>query len=306
VFSLLRSRQGSATLLSIFLASIIIVVGIGFNWLVKEHLKAAEGLKLKAEAMLKCYSGFDSLMYFLITGNRTSRAVVNPAEGLLGRTELVATGEEISITENLRIELRDANGMLSLATPNEAALKRLVEMVAGTDGTEVIESFLDWIDEDRLVRANGAEEAYYSGLGLPYTPRNGMMQYKEEFALLRGMSLPLYRKIEPFITLLPSQGFNPNTASTEALRAFMNIDDDTARSLKEKAGNTPVLSPIEVFTHTGRSMFFGGDEHYAVAPFLEVIVKSGSPKTVYRIHAGVDLNNPSRTMPYGITFWKEG
>jgi general secretion pathway protein K len=45
---LISSNNGSATILTILMAAVIITVGLGFNWLVKEHIKASAGLKNKA------------------------------------------------------------------------------------------------------------------------------------------------------------------------------------------------------------------------------------------------------------------
>ena len=55
----------------------------------------------------------------------------------------------------------------------------------------IADAILDWIDIDPTPRANGAEAEYYSGLRLPYRPRNGVPTSLEELLLIRDVSREL-------------------------------------------------------------------------------------------------------------------
>ncbi len=63
-----KGSAGSATILALMITGVIITVGIGFNWIVKEHLKAADGMKRKSEAMVKAVSAFDTFIYSILAG----------------------------------------------------------------------------------------------------------------------------------------------------------------------------------------------------------------------------------------------
>jgi len=52
----------------------------------------------------------------------------------------------------------------------------------------IADAILDWVDVDATPRANGAEAEYYSGLRLPYRPRNGVPTSLEELLLIRDVS----------------------------------------------------------------------------------------------------------------------
>ncbi len=52
----------------------------------------------------------------------------------------------------------------------------------------IADAILDWVDVDATPRANGAEAEYYSGLRLPYRPRNGIPTSLEELLLIRDVS----------------------------------------------------------------------------------------------------------------------
>ncbi|NQT17484.1 MAG: general secretion pathway protein GspK [Planctomycetes bacterium] len=55
----------------------------------------------------------------------------------------------------------------------------------------IADALLDWIDVDPTPRPSGAEVAYYSGLGVPYGPRNGVPTSLEELLLIRDVSREL-------------------------------------------------------------------------------------------------------------------
>ncbi|MCG6537654.1 MAG: hypothetical protein L7F78_23800, partial [Syntrophales bacterium LBB04] len=69
----INTNKGSATILIMLIAGVIMTVGLGFNWLVREHIKAAEGLKKKAEAILKARSACDSLIYLILNGQPSQK-----------------------------------------------------------------------------------------------------------------------------------------------------------------------------------------------------------------------------------------
>jgi general secretion pathway protein K len=182
----------------------------------------------------------------------------------------------------------------------------LIRNLGGLDDTSgIVNSYLDWVDEDNFVRVNGAEEFYYKGQGLPYGPRNYAIQYKEEVEWVKGMNRELYGKIEPFLTLLPSLGFNPNTASDEVSMAYLNINEESVKNLKDYRSKMAVTSDTELFALTGRMISGSGEGVYFFpSPFIEITVSAGRPKSIYTIKAGLDTRQ-NLLSPYGVLYWRE-
>src|SRR4030042_2279394 len=239
--------KGSATILTILMASVIITVGLGFNWMVKEHLNASEGLKRKAEAMLKARSAYDSIIELLLTGQTLRREMAVSVDKEISEIgSLPLNGQMIPwIKDELVVRIQESNGLLSLVNVNTGALQRLLKMKGGLDDTSasgIINSFLDWTDPDNLVRVNGAEAFYYKGEGKPYTPRNYAVQFKEEMEWIKGMGRPLFQKIATQITTLPVTGFNPNTADDDVLTAYLDLTPETLQVLKDSMAQKPVSS----------------------------------------------------------------
>jgi len=300
-------NKGSATMLTMLMAAVILTVGIAFNWLVKEHMKASEGLRNKAEAILRARSAYDTLIYLILNGRVSQREIVTAASNEISELKtLPLGGQKVLLSDDLYVQAQDSNGMLSLLNMNTYAMERLVKKVGSLERTsEIIDSYLDWIDEDKFSRVNGAEEFYYKGEGLPYIPRNYPIQYKDEFELIKGVGKELYSKIEPYLTILPSIGFNPNTASDEVLMAYLDINEETLKVLKEYMSKKAITSDMELFALTGRRIAIDVEGIYFFPSlFIDVTVSAGSPKTIYTIKTGLDTRQ-NMLSPYGVLYWRE-
>jgi general secretion pathway protein K len=301
------NNKGSATFLMVLLVMVILTVSIGFNWLVREYIKSAQAFQQKTEAMLKARSVYDTLIYFMLNGNFTAKEIILPQiERLPEIKSIPLDGGEVSFLEDLAVKAQDANGMLSVTTIKTLPLKRLLTNF-GVDSQNAdifIDSILDWIDQDDFTRINGAEKQWYSSQGFNYEPRNYQIQNKEELKLIRGLSPEIYSKIEPYITILPATGFNPNTASDPVLISYLDIGNDTLNVLKEYMKTKPVTSDSELYSLTGRRIVQEEGLYFFPSSFLEITVQAGKPKPFYTIKAGIDLRE-NIYYPYSIIYWKE-
>lgn len=300
-------NHGSATLLTMLMAAVIITVGLGFNWLVKEHMKASEGLSKKAEAILRARSAYDTILYLVLNGKVSQREIVTAGgDDISNLKTLPLDSQKVSLSDDLFVQAQDSNGMLSLINVNGASLARLIEKTGGlNDASGIISSYLDWVDEDRLTRVNGAEEFYYQGQGVPYVPRNYPIQFKDEFEWIKGMNKDLYAKIEPYLIMLPSTGFNPNTASDNVLMAYLDINEADLRNLRDYMSKKAITSDMELFGITGRRI--ASDKEgvfFFPSHYIEITVSVGQPRNIYTIRAGLDTRQNWQS-PYGVLYWKE-
>ena len=60
--------------------------------------------------------------------------------------------------------------------------------IPGLDDPIVVDSILDWIDEDDEPRLNGAETSYYQGLANPYECKNGPIESFDELLKIQGIT----------------------------------------------------------------------------------------------------------------------
>jgi len=301
-----RGNGGSTTILMMLIASVIITVGLGFNWLVREHIRASEGLKNKAEAIVKARSAYDTLMYLILNGQISRKEII--VVGGDGITELKAlplNGQTIPLAKDVQVRIQDSNGMLSPVSLSTTVLEKMVRKSADTGGAlSAGNSLLDWTDTDDLARINGAEASFYRSQELPYVPRNFALQYKEELGFVKGFDKGVYETVRPYFTLLPAPGFNPNTASDAVLTAYLDIGEESLKTLKEYLSQKAVISAAELFALTGRRIPGSSEDDFSSSSFMEITVQAGAPKTIYRINAGLNMLQ-NRNSPYSVVSWSE-
>ena len=304
-----KGKRGSATILALLVTGVIITVGIGFNWLVKEHLKAAEGMRRKSEAMVRAFSAYNALVYSILAGNTDPREIVfSTAEDPLGIKGIPLDNGPVVVDGDVELRVQDSNGMISLVGPELDALKRLLHNASPDEDKSavIVDSYLDWISKGNSTHANGAGDAYYASEGKPYTTRHYPVQYKKEFALLKGIDSELYKKISPYVTLLPNMGFNPNTASDEVLMAYLNIDNVAVQKLRASMSNAPISSNVTLMNTVQRSISLGDmGVNFFPSPFLEITINVGKPVPVYSLKTGIDTRW-NLTYPYSVIYWENG
>ncbi len=304
-----KEQRGSATILALLISGVIITVGIGFNWIVREHLRAAEGLKNKAEAMVRARSIYDTLIYSMLSGKTMPRDMIFTAGGdILGINSIPLNNTATAVKPDVDVRIQDGGGLISLTNADIGVLGRLIRnALPGENRAAVVaDSYLDWTERGQLVRLNGAGEMYYHAEGKPYGPRHYPLQYKEEFSFIRGMDNDLYNKVSPSITLLPNLGFNPNTAGDDVLMAYLDINKDTLETLKAYMTKRPITSNGDLFTVAGRTVHEGfGSNNFYPSHVYEITISVGRPSPVYTIRAGVEMR-PSLKQPYSVLYWEQG
>lgn len=159
--------------------------------------------------------------------------------------KLDGSSYNMSSDENYIISIQDGKGLVNLNTISQRFLKRLFEMleISNVNHNTLIDTLLDYRDEDNLTRLSGAEKNSYSQLGL-YPPSNNFLVTPWEAQRIVGWSkLSKLWKIhnqKSLLTTCKSSGFNPNTASAEALSTFIDgVTIDNANMLIEYRERQP-------------------------------------------------------------------
>ncbi|HEY0634214.1 MAG TPA: type II secretion system minor pseudopilin GspK, partial [Gammaproteobacteria bacterium] len=110
---------------------------------------------------------------------------------------------------------------------------RRLMMVVGVEQFNA-DSLVDWIDGDiEPTLPNGAEDGVYLGRQPPCLCANRLMASRSELRLLAGMSVDDYRRLAPYVTVLPTaSAININTAPKEVLRSLAEgLSDSDAETL---------------------------------------------------------------------------
>ena len=86
---------------------------------------------------------------------------------------------------------------------------------------EIVDSILDWVDEDNNPRAEGAETSYYGTFSdFDYECKNAPLESIEELLLIKGMTLAMYLTVKDKITVFGEGKVNLNTAGSLVMESL--------------------------------------------------------------------------------------
>ena len=250
----IRNEKGIALILVLLTVSVIVVLTLQLNVSSRAQVHEAANLSDGIRVLYIAKSGVFAGMG-LLSEDRGDADTLNEAwartEGLReqskdyfdgGHLELIIEDESGKININRLVQGNEFNPGV------KGALSRLLSQPAfklqGQEVEDILNAIKDWIDPDSVVTANGAENAYYQGLGKSTTVRNGPMESIDELLLVRGISTELYRGtperpgLSRFLTVYGEGSVNVNTAPKEVLRALApSITEDAANRMDDYRKN---------------------------------------------------------------------
>ncbi|MDX1775187.1 MAG: type II secretion system minor pseudopilin GspK [Desulfobulbales bacterium] len=257
MFDILNNNRGMALLMTVLIISLILVITLRFNISTRASLTSASNLQdnvaldYMAKSILNASrailsvdaaeSSFDSLhedwanlaaasqyfAYFFSRG-QGGMNIVDHSGRLQVNSLLTKKDDEWIVNEEQK------KVWINLLSAEEFDL-------TDEEVNAIIEAVVDWIDEDDDEQPGfgGAESSFYQGLEVPYTPRNGPLEFVEELLLIRGITPELYygdEEIPGLEVLVTPHGrdgkININTAEPLILSALSDqIEPDMVDSI---------------------------------------------------------------------------
>ena len=134
-----------------------------------------------------------------------------PLEG--GNVSLSIVDETRKLNINAMV---DQNG-----TPNQAAIQRVQRLftILNVD-TALIAGIVQWITPGGPNAIGGGGADYYLALRPPYQPRGGPMPTIADLQLVKGINEAVFNRLRPFLTVMPENQVNANTASPQVLASL--------------------------------------------------------------------------------------
>lgn len=250
----LRNERGIALILVLLAVSVIVALTLQINVSsraqVHEAANLGDGIRVLYIAKSGVFAGMG-----LLSEDRGDADTLNEA---WARTEAIREqSRDYFDGGHLELVIEDESGKINinrLVQGNEfnAAVKgvltRLLSQPEFKLQAQEVEDILcavkDWIDADSVVTGNGAENAYYQGLGKSVTVRNGPMESIDELLLVRGVTRELFHGtrerpgLARFLTVYGEGSVNINTAPKEVLRALSPaITEDAANRMDDYRRN---------------------------------------------------------------------
>lgn len=219
------------------------------------RMSAARGLALVA--VLWVVAALSLLVASLLAVSRAGTAAATTHAALVRASALGDAGIQLALVEwphevliqgvhhfrahyhfdghDIAVELLPASAYVDL---NRAPLELLSELFRSGGGLDdarahqLGERVIDWRDADDVAQDGGSELDPYVAAGLAVRPRNGSFQSKEDLLQVAGISLDLFARIEPFITVWSgSSGVDPHFAPVPVLAILAGGDQALAQGL---------------------------------------------------------------------------
>ena len=308
------SESGLALIMVLWILTVLSVIALSFTFMARTEVYSTiafrDGIEKKLIAEAGIERGIMELFYRSANKNQVSAiegSEVIRIDGRQNEGEIAEDKYSFSIADEsgkININaLTDANGII---------LNNLMVNVGipGETANIIMDSVLDWKDEDNLRRLNGAEDSYYESLPVPYKAKNGNFDTLEELLLVRGVTPEIlfgdgsHPGLINFLTVYPKgSAINLNAASKEVIAALPNMTSSMAdkivefRESAELRGQQDVIAVIgDVFRTFGSMVGFAESNIYTIEG--QGMKKGETRGYTIRAVLAIESNNQYRYLYY--------
>lgn len=236
----LRSTKGSLLIFVFFILVFSGIFSLSLGYMVRQKINVVSRLETRQKLRLLGEAAVQKAVHVLLDYFQKStlqgeflnqpwsrneeefrEVKVGTGEFTVSYTSATSSGagREPEIVYGLVDEERKIN--LNIVQSREV-LRRLFQgcgKLSRDEAGGMVDSLIDWRDEDDDTSLSGAESGHYKGLNPPYAPRNEGLRTLRELFYLKGMTQELYERVLPYVTLESSGLVNVNTASRAVLFA---------------------------------------------------------------------------------------
>jgi general secretion pathway protein K len=237
------NEEGVALIAVLWVFIFLSVVAFDFTASVREEGMTANRFLEETDGYFLAMTGFEKGVYELLGQYSKAMAGASHSVDLIdGEWREMNAGEGF-----YRVRMVDEWGKVNLNRANEETLRRIFANldIEEPRRTILVDSILDWRDEDRLHRLNGAEDDYYLSLSPSYTARNGPFDLVDDLLWVRGMTHELFYGTKEegiervglkdiFTVDSQQEKVNLLTASAEVIHVLTGVSQQKSRSFTEE------------------------------------------------------------------------
>jgi len=257
----LYNETGGVALVLVVWVIVVLTAIVGeFSFSMRTEINITRNFKEEEEAYQLALAGIEKAKLELLSINR-SDIVYLDEDGMLvfGDDEEKPSRKAEIGKGSFEYKISDEDGKLNINTATEGQLRDLFNE-SGVDITDVdiiVDSILDWRDNNDLHRLNGAEEDYYTSLDKPYSSKDGSFSTVEELLLVKGITNDIlygskdkdgedeayYKGVAKYLTVHGSNLININTALESVIAVA--LDPTNAQNVIIMRESGPIHHPID-------------------------------------------------------------
>ena len=240
--SILASQHGVALLMVLWALTILSVIVFSFTLMARTEAYSSASFKAVVANRFLAEAGVERGIAEIFYRNANKGQTTVPEGGEVVQIDGTPYTAKMGKSQYM-FRIMDESGKIPLNALTDSTgvvLKNLLVNMGyqQAEADTVLDSLLDWRDQDELHRLNGAESEYYLSLPNPYKAKNGPLDTVEELLLVKGVTpAMLYgdgqrKGIINYLTVYSSSNtINVNAAPKEVLMAIPGMDPDKVAAL---------------------------------------------------------------------------
>ncbi len=270
-------RRGSIIIFVLGMIFLLSILLVQFMEQILPHIQMNAMKNSESDLRRVAYSSLEVTLAVMAEYAELDNALYAPTQGWHNPLEFA--GISFLEADSVSIEFQDESGKLPFSSLYEDNVTFLV--ILGDLGfddytaTELVDKFQDWVDEDDLVRPDGAENDYYLDAAIPYEPANQPLSslrelsliggFREEFFDLYGRPTDLYDRFESLFSPVNDGNVNINSA------------DPSLFSMGEEGVNYEQMDYWEFLAGDDGARGTDDDRYFSAASQIPQSLKSGIP-----------------------------
>jgi general secretion pathway protein K len=339
---LVKNEKGIALFLVLWVLTLLTVIVGEFCFAMRTEVNITRNFKGQTEAYYIALAGVNRAIGELIRNEVIPPKATTPkiaGKGKEEEPEDEEKGERWRINTDIppvsygegqyEVRIGNESGKININGATEALLKMMLKGFGLEEHQEsiIVDSIMDWRDENDLHRLNGAEDDYYRSLPDPYECKDGDFDSVEELLMVRGVTPEIfYGGLKDVVTVFkpPEQrkrgvaGYkliradlnkiNINAAPKKTLLVLPSMTEDLAQEIINYRKESDFRSLTEV------SSLVGGDVYNVISPYITLetspyysimsIGKMADSKIRQGVEALVEINKKLKK-GYRIMQWRD-
>ena len=218
-----QSRKGSIIIFVMGMIFLLSMLLVQFLEQILPHIQMNAMKNAESDLRRVAYSSLEVTLAVMAEYAEYDNSLYAPTQGWHDPLEFAG----ITFPDStVSVEFQDETGKLPFSSLyNDSVTFSAILSDLGFDdytASELVDKFQDWVDEDDLVRPDGAENDYYLDAPIPYEPANAPISslrelaliggFREEFFDVYGRPNELYYHFESLFSPVNDGNVNINTA----------------------------------------------------------------------------------------------
>lgn len=292
-----RNQRGFVLVATLWILAVITIAAGYFAERVNRSIASAQQKQETAQQLVEFANTRADILYRLGTTGFSFYGLGGSPAIALDDRPYRGSGEDI-------VRLQDNRGLLNVNFMEPSMLSRLLGQlgVPVEKRDAMLDTLLDYTDNDDLRRLNGAETAEYAALGLPPPPNDWLSIPHQLKNIIGWRDQPQLWENQRLLRLVTSArifGLNPNTAPPEILTCLPGITPAAAETLVKMRNEKPLYAAGQL---TGLTSGVIDSDFLLFFPGNSLRITQQSRKLPWAIQFSLLLTPRSEETPWRIDY----